>query len=84
MTADLLKRKYEAECEAYGRIGLYKRYSFLFRLSNDHQLARDILLQDKFTRTQVTRTKSMFDHYQKKKNHQSIMRGNALNTLSES
>ncbi|HOI84891.1 MAG TPA: hypothetical protein PLP48_02320 [Acholeplasmataceae bacterium] len=69
MSTDLLRKKYQAEVEAYKKIGLYKRYSFLLKLSGDHLTARQVLLEDNFTRTQITNVKSKYDHYNKKKNH---------------
>jgi len=79
MTVDSLKKKYEAECEAYKRIGIFKRYSFLLKQSNDHREARKVLLEDNFSRTEVTRAKSRYDNYLRKKNvNQSISRGNAF------
>ncbi|HOI86198.1 MAG TPA: hypothetical protein PLP48_09005 [Acholeplasmataceae bacterium] len=70
MNADLLKRKYQAEVDAYPKnIGLFKRYSFLLRLSGDHLTVRSLLLQDNFSKTEITNTKSKINHYIKKKNH---------------
>lgn len=77
MTTDLLKKKYQAEVEAYKNIGLFKRYSFLLRLSGDHLTTRNILLQDNYSKTEITNTKSKINHYIKKKN-QSIMPGSAF------
>lgn len=78
MTTDLLKRKYQAEVDAYPKnIGLFKRYSFLLRLSGDHLTVRSLLLQDNYSKTEITNTKSKINHYIKKKN-QSIMPGSAF------
>ena len=72
MTTDLLKKKYQAEVDAYDKIGLYKRYSFLLRLSGDHETASTVLLEDNFTKTEISKTKSKYDYYNRKKN-QSMM-----------
>lgn len=67
MTTETLKKKYQAEVEAYQKIGLYKRFSFLVRQSGDQSTATQILLEDNFTRTEVTNTVSKFNHYNRKK-----------------
>jgi hypothetical protein len=77
MTKDLLKKKYQAEVDAYSKIGLYKRYSFLLSLSSDLNAVVSVLLDDNFTRTEITNTKSKYDHYHRKKN-QSMIPGNAF------
>lgn len=78
MTTDLLKKKYQAEVDAYPKnIGLFKRYSFLLRLSGDHLTVRSLLLQDNYSKTEITNTKSKINHYNRKKN-QSIMSGSAF------
>lgn len=78
MTTDLLKRKYQAEVDAYPKnIGLYKRYSFLMRLAASHNTVKTVLLDDNFTKTEITNTKSKYDHYNRKKN-QSMISGSAF------
>lgn len=77
MTTDQLRKKYQAEVDAYKKIGLYKRYSFLLRLSGDHFVVRNILLEDNFSKSAISDTKSKLDYYHKKKN-QSMMPGSAF------
>ncbi len=77
MTVDQLKRKYEAEIEIYPKCGLFKRYSFLLRLSGDHLTTRRILLQENFSKKEIAHTKSKINYYNRKKN-QSMMSGSAF------
>ena len=67
MTVDQLKKKYQAEVQAYQKIGLYKRFSFLMRQSGDQSKVNKVLLEDNYSRTEIANTKSKFDYYNRKK-----------------
>jgi len=63
MTLDLLKRKYEAEMSIYSNPGVYKRYSFLMELLNNHEKVREFMLQEGYSKTELTRTRSDFTRH---------------------
>ena len=67
MNDGLLKRKLEAEKDAYDKpIGVYKVFSFLMGIVNNHEKVRNFMLSEGYTRTELCRTQSKYLKYNSK------------------